>query len=562
MTILKKIHMYLLSFVLILGICFPPTDQRVHAATTPDDFGFIATIDKITGRINLLGLRPGIIVDTQVAFTSARIYGLTLSKLVRTEHGTMAITMKSSTPSSRIDVRWLEVKVNSMNIGGLCWPERLLDVCLSDITIDSSGIESSGIEIPNLVVETTYEPNEVAAIQAQQTLLDEQDDAEQLEKLLLALDEADGGPLSQQQEEYEQFKHDLPILEEQTEQLDEWMNEASEQKRQIDESMTTIEEILTEAEEALLETEAWDELFEQAREEQMTLETSWGEFTLTVEQATDLVTDIEEKLHGYETLVHLRSQYLEELELGDWSNSYNELLELTDRLNKIREKVDLHSEQLEVYHEEIERLQEQIDELALLLEEESERQQERMQQWLDAQEENNNAADDEREHEEVSDSEDLESQSDALLTKLLEFERHFTEVHDAYLETNMTPLLELIYDQQWLQAHEKLMQMQEEETFIKLYDFIEQVTERIEHYEKELKGLRSEVDKFAEQTEIDVAHTLIMTNIDKMTSVVDDIQQQLGEFRTTLDTLLEYEEQLQFSLPVVRKIVAILKEED
>lgn len=81
-------------------------------------------------------------------------------------------------------------------------------------------------------------------------------------------------------------------------------------------------------------------------------------------------------------------------------------------------------------------MQEQIDELALLLEEESERQQERMQQWFDAQEENDNTVD----------------------------------------------------------------------------------------IEKELVGLESEVDKFAEQTEIDATLKLMMTHIEKMTSMVDDIQ--------------------------------------
>lgn len=42
--------------------------------------------------------------------------------------------------------------------------------------------------------------------------------------------------------------------------------------------------------------------------------------------------------------------------------------------------------------------------------------------------------------------------------------------------------------------------------------------------EKELVGLESEVDKFAEQTEIDATLKLMMTHIEKMTSMVDDIQ--------------------------------------
>lgn len=174
MSVVKRMKNVFMACFLLFGICFPQMEQRAFAAAEPEDFGFIATIDKISGRIHLLGLRPGLITDTQVSFTSARIYGLTLSKFVRTERGLMALTMKTNSPDSRVDAHWLQVKVNALNIGGLCLPERLLDVCLTDLTIDGKGLESSGIEIPNLVVETSFESSEIASIQKLQTLLDEQ----------------------------------------------------------------------------------------------------------------------------------------------------------------------------------------------------------------------------------------------------------------------------------------------------------------------------------------------------------------------------------------------------
>lgn len=555
---MKKVNVVSLIFILVVGVCFPQVEQRAEAATTPEDFGFIATIDKISGRINLLGLRPGLIVDTQVSFTSARIYGLTLSKLVRTDHGMMALTMKSSTPESRIDVSWLDVQVNSLNIGGLCWPERLLDVCLSDITIAGKGLDSNGIAIPNLVVETSFKPNEVANIQQMQMLLDEQDDAEQLEKLLLAMDEAEDGDLSKQKGEYEQLKNDLPALEEKIEQLDELVARADSYKEQIDDGATTIEEIIEQAEE-MIDTPEWDDMLEQANEQQSELETTMGEFTITLEKATDLVDDIKETREDYEKLISLRSQYLEELELGDWSNSYKELEEIKERLNEINKKVDQNSDKIEQFMQEKARLTERIEAILGLLEgkappkEKTEETTDLLQEEFGQEEFITNEID----------INELKLETEELLKQMTEFGVSFAEMYEERLNEWFTPLKQFVDDNNWKEFESKMETFKKEKKFAEQLEFFEEVSQAAADYEKKLqeniqKLIQIEKEKNEQQKDIEA----IQKNIDDSQALVTSIRKQMNDLKKEMESFMDYGEKLELGLPTFKKILAVLEESD
>lgn len=329
-----------LVFVLVFTFCFPSLEvERAAAETNDEDYGFMIHLDKISGRINLIGLRPGIILDTQVAFTSARIYGLTLTKSIRTPEGDMVLTIESGKPDKYTYTSWLKVRLNSLNIGGLCWPERFLDVCLSDVTIDAKGLQSHDLDIPNLDVQTSFDPSEVSEVESLKKKLAEQDDEEQLEKLILAIDEAEEGELSSQDEAFEKLQKNLPDLQNETEQIDQLLEQAGKQREQAENMANSLEEIINEAKE-LIGTPELSDMIEKATEQNDELTVQMDDFTVTLEEADDLLQKVQDSLKEKQKLIKARFEYLEELKLDEWSERFKKAEEARKKLDTIEEKVE------------------------------------------------------------------------------------------------------------------------------------------------------------------------------------------------------------------------------
>ncbi|PWA13033.1 hypothetical protein DCC39_02570 [Pueribacillus theae] len=570
MAIWRKTKIYGLAFILIIGFCFPPGGMnKVEAAK---DKGFIVKVDKISGRINLLGLRPGIIFDTQVAFTSARGYGFSLSKLIETKQGTLAMTIKSSSPSKRVDVSWLTVTAHSLNIGGLCWPERLLDVCLTNVIIDGKKLESSGTSFPDMVLETSYNPIEVSKVQALYNKLENQNDEEQLEKLILAIDKAEGGKFTQQKEAYEDLKAQLPELEKQADGFQTLLEEAEAQKKQLEAGMTSLEEVMDKADQLTKKPE-FEEMLKGIDGKQKEITTNIEDFSVTLEQVEDLLQKVQKSLEKKQEFVKARFELLEELELGEWSNSYKELEEIKQKLDTVEEKVTAGFKRLEKLKENEQQLTDRMKKINEKIEalknkeikEEEEKQEEQAGEDTEDEEtesdQKEKESDDEKlgekDPEDSSQTDDLEaftSSVNELFTQVDETNKNFSILGSKLEEDFIEPVQKALNNQLDDDEVTKLQQTLDESLknktmnnkltkFVEIKEKMGDYKARLAEQADELKQLKNHVEDVNQKELLE-----IQDKIKKSDTTLKEMQGRMEEIETHLDDLFKDSKQKQQEL--------------
>lgn len=283
-------------------------------------------------------------------------------------------------------------------------------------------------------------------------------------------------------------------MEEKTEKLAQLMNQAEGKKQQMTQGIADIEDILAQAEE-LLDSPEWQEMLQQAHEEQTTLKTVFGDFEITIEQAGNLLEEIEKTVQEYEKMVFIRSHYLEELELGDWSESFKELDGVKERLKEIRKLLELHSDKLKAFLQEKKHIQEQIEHLAVLLKDFNQ-QSDSLPKRFEIK------TDDETEEEGQSDKSDdfkeLALQSEHLLQHVAQFESSAAEVNEKYWDSMILPLQQLASDKKWVDFKNKWNELDEARLLNDMPDFIEEAASKRMNYEMKLQDLQARYREAAE----------------------------------------------------------------
>lgn len=537
MTILKKLQTIVLVNALILTICFPPMTKQAEAAVTNEDFGFVVWVDEIrgeTGLLDLIGAGVGVIVgDVDITFRNTRVTGLELSKTVNTEHGEMVVTIKSSIPDLTLNLGTLRLKASALSFGRITKiPIPLIspEAGLGDVLATGEIVESSSIQIPDLVVETTFDKNEIARIQSLQAQLDEEIKIEEnLEDMLLALDEAEGGPLSQQKEAYEALLNDLPILQGNLEQIEERMEEGSEQKLEIERQLTSLEELLQEAEQLIQQPE-WDETLEQIKEELARVSTDIDNFIVTVEQLAQLIETIQEKVAQYVELLELRLEHLKELGLDGWSMIYEEFIEIHETLLEIKEKLEGYVEQIHEFTNKIDEFHERLENITETLESLENAYQ--------------------REHHQTNEQKDRVSmkQLDELLERLQDNEIEDLEIihedeRDEIEEEQTLEQLQQEFEQSLRQIEEQVEQWSEEEYIEREQEILRAIKKELAIYAKkfiqhadELNAQLNELDTKEEQTDED--QKLRMELEEKLASI-EEIIARIEEVEYELSQLIE-----------------------
>lgn len=537
MTILKKLQTIVLVNALILTICFPPMTKQAEAATLHNSVYYV-TVDELKGRSSVLELLGnvflGLITDSEFNFFDTKLKGMVLQRLVETEHGQMVITIKPSDENELVDAGTLYINTRKLNfnvwrtIGDL--PSLIRAGTVFEVTANIIELESSSMQIDDLIVETTFDQNEIARIQSLQNELDEETKIEEnLEDMLLALDEAEGGPLSQQKEAYEALLNDLPILQGNLEQIEERMEEGSEQKLEIERQLTSLEELLQEAEQLIQQPE-WDETLEQIKEELARVSTDIDNFIVTVEQLAQLIETIQEKVAQYVELLELRLEYLKELGLDGWSMIYEEFIEVHETLLEIKEK-------LEGYVERIHEFTNKIDEFH-----------ERLENITETLESLENAY--QREHHQTNEQKDRVSmeQLDELLERLQDkeiedFEIIHEDEHDEIEEEQTLEQLQQEFEQSLRQIEEQVEQWSEEEYIEREQEILRAIKEELAIYAKkfiqhadELNAQLNELDTKEEQTDED--QKLRMELEEKLASI-EEIIARIEEVEYELSQLIE-----------------------
>lgn len=338
MTFLKKSQTFALISALVLTLCFPPVTKKAGAVTLENSIYYVK-VEELKGKSSLgqliIGVIGGLLTDTKFNFSETKIKGLELSKLVNTEQGPMVVTITSDKEDELIDAGELYINTRKMNfnfwrtLGDL--PSLIRAGTVYDITANIIELESTNIQIEDLVVEVSFDPNEIARIQNTQRALEVTEPKDNIEELLLALDEAEGGKLTQQTKDYKALLTDLPIQQENTNKVDKMLEQAERQQLQLDTDITHLEDLIDLTEQLLGEPK-FDEMIEKAQKQYELVTVQWDEFTSILEQTSALIEHIQNTLLRYTEIVNLRFKYLKELGLDDWSKSYQQLEEVNEKL--------------------------------------------------------------------------------------------------------------------------------------------------------------------------------------------------------------------------------------
>lgn len=353
MARLKKAQILVVSFTLILTICFPPKTKIAKAAVSDNDIGFVVWVDEIrgtTGLLDLIGAGVGAIVgNVDITFKNTRVTGLVMSKTVNTEHGELLVTIKSRIPNHTLNLGTLRLKAKQLSFGRITKlpiPVISPEAGLGDIHAIGEIVESSSIQIPELIVETTFDKKEINRIKSLQANIKEEIKIEDnLEEMLLALDEATKGPLSKQNEAYEALLNDIPILQNDVEQIDKLIKENLEKQNAIEQQLASLEELLQEAEQ-LIEQPELNATYEKIKQGYTNVLAEIDNFIASTEHIAHLIETIKNKLDKHDELLNKRLEYVKELGLDGWSKTYHELIETHNSLQEIKSKLDGYAKQL------------------------------------------------------------------------------------------------------------------------------------------------------------------------------------------------------------------------
>jgi chromosome segregation ATPase len=364
LSVWNKVKAVTIVFVLVIGFCIPPagTDQAA-ARTTPDDYGFTIHADKVVGTLDLGGIiigAPGVIIgELPIAFLQAKIYGLTLTKLVRTDHGKMVLTIKSN---EMVRVNFMNVRVTGLDVGGICLDGiPLIEQCLRDVTLTAKNLTTNNLEIPNMSVETSFDPKDVSQVQSLANSLSKQDLEKELEKLILALYEAGDGKNGNEIEAFKEALKDIPKLQEQSDQMDKWINEAEQQRKQAENQAVSLEKALNQAKELLGNPDELKVKVENLYKQQKDLNIQTEGFTITLQKADELLQEVVGSLEAKQKAVKSVSEELKKLKLGARSDIGKKVEETKEKLNVIEEKVYKNNEQLDKLKNEKQKLSERIN---------------------------------------------------------------------------------------------------------------------------------------------------------------------------------------------------------
>lgn len=374
MALLKKVQILVVILSLVLTICFPPKTKVAKAAVSDNDIGFVVWVDEIrgtTGLLDLIGAGVGAIVgNVDITFKNTRVTGLVMSKTVNTEHGELLVTIKSRIPNHTLNLGTLRLKAKQLSFGRITKlpiPVISPEAGLGDIHAIGEIVESSSIQIPELIVETTFNKNEINRIKSLQAQLKEDIKIEDnLEEMLLAIDEATKGPLSKQNEAYEALLNEIPILQNDVEQIDKLIKENLEKQNAIEQQLASLMALLQEAEQ-LIEQPEMNATYEKIKKGYTNVLAEIDNFIASTEHIAHLIETIRNKLDKHAELLNKRLEYVKELGLDGWSKTYHELIETHNALQKIKSKLDGYVKQLLTFTSKTDEFYKRLESITLVL---------------------------------------------------------------------------------------------------------------------------------------------------------------------------------------------------
>ncbi|ASK62678.1 hypothetical protein CFK37_11250 [Virgibacillus phasianinus] len=142
-----------LIFMLFCGFLpsFVGADSVQAKENNGNGGGFIIETEKVEGTINLLQALEG-----KVEIGEGKIYGLMITKVLNREKGQEPLVIKIKSPGP-IPVKNLKAKTvggTLPNIGGLCVPNKVGWLCLSNVSMTVTEQTVDEISLPNATVET------------------------------------------------------------------------------------------------------------------------------------------------------------------------------------------------------------------------------------------------------------------------------------------------------------------------------------------------------------------------------------------------------------------------
>ncbi|UOE75819.1 hypothetical protein [Parageobacillus thermoglucosidasius] len=339
MIVRKKMKIVSLVFLLVMVFCFPLGGTDQAEATAPD--GFVIHADKVVGTLDLggiiIGVPGGLIGELPIAFLQAKIYGLTLTKLVRTGHGTMVLTIKSN---DIVHVNFMNARVTGLDIGGLCFDGiPIIEQCLKDVTLSAVNLTTNNIQIPNMSVETSFDPEEVSQVQSLAESLSQQDLEKEVENLILAIHELENGKEGNEIETFKEVQKDIPKLQEQADQIAILINEAEQQRQQAENQADHLEKEINQGKELIGKPDELKEAVQTLGKQQKDLTIHMERFTVTLQKADEFLQEAKESLEAKEKVVKRVSEILKKWKLAESSGIGKEVADTKRKLHAIGEKV-------------------------------------------------------------------------------------------------------------------------------------------------------------------------------------------------------------------------------
>lgn len=370
MALLKKVQILVVSFSLILTICFPPKTKVAKAAVSDSDIGVYIWVDEMRGTAGILDLIGALIGDEiDITFRNTRITGLQMTKIVNTEHGEMAVTIKSRRPNYTLNISTLRLKGQLLDFRITKIPIPIIspEAGIGDVSVLGEIIEVNSLQVPELIVETTFNKNEINRIKSLQAQLKEDIKIEDnLEEMLLAIDEATKGPLSKQNEAYEALLNEIPILQNDVEQIDKLIKENLEKQNAIEQQLASLMALLQEAEQ-LIDQPEMNATYEKIKKGYTNVLAEIDNFIASTEHIAHLIETIRNKLDKHAELLNKRLEYVKELGLDGWSKTYHELIETHNALQKIKSKLDGYVKQLLTFTSKTDEFYKRLESITLVL---------------------------------------------------------------------------------------------------------------------------------------------------------------------------------------------------
>ena len=187
-----------------------------------------------------------------------------------------------------------------------------------------------------------------------------------LEEMLLAIDEATKGPLSKQNEAYEALLNEIPILQNDVEQIDKLIKENLEKQNAIEQQLASLMALLQEAEQ-LIEQPEMNATYEKIKKGYTNVLAEIDNFIASTEHIAHLIETIRNKLDKHAELLNKRLEYVKELGLDGWSKTYHELIETHNALQKIKSKLDGYVKQLLTFTSKTDEFYKRLESITLVL---------------------------------------------------------------------------------------------------------------------------------------------------------------------------------------------------